>query len=64
MTREQFSRDDSPYDICNVCGEQAWDYPRCRECGTVDYAWLQDQVRPVRMTWDISADGQSGRIAA
>jgi hypothetical protein len=45
MTRDQFSRDDSPYDICETCGEQAWDWPRCLECGAVDIGYLHDKVK-------------------
>jgi hypothetical protein len=45
MTRDQFSRDDSPYDICETCGEQAWDWPRCLECGAVDLGYLHDKVK-------------------
>jgi hypothetical protein len=36
---------DNEYGICSACGEEAFDWPRCKECGSVDQAYLHDKVK-------------------
>ena len=28
------------FDECSVCGEKAYSYPRCQNCGTMDLGYL------------------------
>jgi hypothetical protein len=32
-------------DICEACGEPGYEFPRCKECGSVDEASLHDLVK-------------------